>query len=257
MEFVASREIEFVIDYSIGEKIEKIKFCKLEITSQQVLIGEHVFENSKLRSRKARIRFLFQDRLEFIVRITTDSIEEQKFRITKDTKRVEINLNLDLSQRGFEYLRDFTVKKILFPNSSVSLTRMYKPKIGHQPIYRIINTGSQRYYGQSATRHFYGKLQILHDQRDWIHHIIGSYCHSTVPEKILSKGDTVYSYIASYSYRDEYRFKSSGRYKYSVLLGLAPYSRGIPSRLYQEAITRSRILELVEMEDEFEIGERN
>ena len=250
----AKSEIDIVVIYKSDKEIERTETCKLEIRSGEELIGEYKFENDKQTNMRKEPIFSTMNKSEFNVKFIANRIEEQSFEINNNTKRIEIYLSYDLSKGGDEYLRDFTIKRILYPKSDVKLERLHKSKIGHQPVYRIINFGNYNYHGQSATRHFYGTLHQLNSENNWSYHTSGSYCRSTVHEKVLSKGDTVYAWIPSYSYGDEYKFKSiKKKYKFSVLLGLEPYKGGVPIKMYNEAITRKRLIELIELEDEFEI----
>lgn len=249
----AKSEIDIVVIYKSDKEVERTKICRLEIRSGKELIGEYEFVNDNQTNNREEIIFSSMEKLDFNVRFIANRIEEQNFEINYNTKRIEIHLSYDLSKEENEYLRDFTIKKIQYPKNDVKLERLHKSKIGHQPAYRIINFGNKDYYGQSATRHFYGTLHLLNNENNWNYLTSGSYCHSTVPEKVLSKGDTVYAWIPSYSYGNEYKFKYLKKHKFSVLLGLEPYKGGIPLKMYNEAITRKRVIELIELEDEFEI----
>lgn len=168
---------------------------------------------------------------------------------TSGLKRIEIDLYFSVNDSKTEFLQDFTVNKY-YQTNSVSI-KSGKLKVGSQPVFILISNSDTTFYGASPTNHFYGTIKTK-IENGW-YDFSGSYCMSTVPEKPLTKSDTVYSWIPNYSPGDEYKIKRPGTYKYVVPMGLERYSDGTPTRMIDNGERRMRTRTFIELETEFKI----
>lgn len=148
-----------------------------------------------------------------------------------------------------EFLQDFTVDQFYTTNSvSILGGRL---KVGSQPVFMLTSNSDTTFWGASPTNHFYGTIKTK-TEFGW-YDFSGSYCMSTVPEKALTKGDTVYSWIPNYSPEDEYKIKRSGTYIYVVAMGLEKFSNGTPTILITNGQTRKRTRIFYEVKTEFTV----
>ena len=168
---------------------------------------------------------------------------------TSGLKRIEIDLYFSVNDSKTEFLQDFTVNKY-YRTNSVSI-KSGKLKVGSKPVFMLISNSDTIFFGASPTNHFYGTIKTK-TEYGW-YDFSGSYCVSTVPEKPLTKSDTVYSWIPNYSPGDEYKITRPGTYKYVVPIGLEKYSDGTPTRMIDSGETRKRTRTFVELETEFKI----
>lgn len=168
---------------------------------------------------------------------------------TTELKRIEIELYFSVNDSKTEFLQDFTVNKY-YRTNSVTI-QSGNLKVGSQPVFMLISNSDTTFYGASPTNHFYGTIKTK-TEYGWLD-FSGSYCVSTVPEKPLTKSDTVYSWIPNYSPGDEYKIKRPGTYKYVVSMGLERYSDGTPTRMIDSGETRMRTRTFIELETEFKI----
>ncbi len=170
---------------------------------------------------------------------------------TTDLKRIEIDLYFSVNSNKIEFLQELTVNKYYGINS-ISI-KSGKLKVGSQPIFMLISNSDTAFYGASLTNHFYGTMKFK-TEYGWLD-FSGSYCLSTVPEKTLTKFDTVYSWVPNYNIGDEYTIKKPGTYKYVVAMGLDRFSEGIPTKLIDKGETRMRTRTFFEPEIEFKVLE--
>ncbi|MBS1508915.1 MAG: hypothetical protein JSS79_19920 [Bacteroidetes bacterium] len=176
---------------------------------------------------------------------------DYEFTVDGKEKRVEIYLDFDRNDRGSEYLKDLTVSKI-YTSRNLSIVPVWGMKRGKQPVYKIRSQSDTVFYGQSITSHFYGRL--LYRIGDSTRKSFGgSYCESTVSEKPLTKGDSVYSFIPTYNPNNVFVVRLPGHYKYAVMIGTQRYDSGILSSLIRSAKTRKRVLINYELESSFTI----
>jgi|TARA_R110002110_G_scaffold82604_3_gene214718 hypothetical protein len=247
-------QTELTVDFRISDKVTKTNDFKFSILTHNDTLN--VFSstlNSDLAKNKIELAIernsltgLFEYKEE------NGNWESVKYDFDADTsglKRIEINLYFSINNSKTEFLQDFTVNKY-YQTNSVSI-KSGKLKVGSQPVFMLKSNSDTTFYGASPTNHFYGTIKAK-TEYGW-YDFSGSYCMSTVPEKPLTKSDTVYSWIPNYSPGDEYKIKRPGTYKYVVPMGLERFSDGTPTKMIDKGETRMRIRTFFELETEFKI----
>lgn len=245
---------ELTVDFKISDKVTKTNDFRFSILTHcdtlNVFCGTL---NSELDKNKIELA-IEQDSLTglFQYRGKNGNWKSIKYDFDSDTsglKRIEINLYFTINKSNSEFLQDFTVDKY-YQTNSVSI-KGNKLKIASQPVFMLISQSDTTFYGASHTNHFYGTIKTKTDF-GW-YDFSGSYCMSTVPGKPLTKSDTVYSWIPSYSREDEYILKRPGTYKYVVSIGLEKFGEGILTEVINKGETRTRTRTFFELETEFKI----
>jgi hypothetical protein len=245
---------ELTVNFRINDDVTKINDFRFSILTQNdtinifnsVLNIEMDKNTIELSIKEDSLKGLFEYREE------SNNWESVQYKFESDTsglKRIDINLYFSINERQTEFLQDFTVDKYYQTNLvSIESERL---KVGSQPVFMLINHSKTDFYGASPTNHFYGTIKTK-TENGW-YDFSGSYCMSTVPEKPLTKSDTVYSWIPNYNPGDEYKIRRTGTYKYVVPMGLEKYSNGTPVKLINKGETRIRTRTFYELETEFKI----
>ena len=251
---VAFGQTQVLIDLRVADDVVETNKIKVTIRTLANTISRFEFKQvrsgtktdtsviTKLGEYSIAFEYLLKDKWK-----RTD----YQFAVDGKEKRIEIYLDFDRNDRGDEYLKDLTVSKF-YTSSNLSIVPVWGLKRGKQPVYKILSQSDTVFYGQSMTSHFYGKLLYQAGDVTW-RSIDGSFCASTVSEKPLTKGDSVYSYIPSYNPGDEFIVRLPGKYKYIVALGTKKYESGILTSLIKSAKTRKRMLTNYELESSFNI----
>ncbi len=247
-------QTELTVNFRINDGVSKTNDFRFSVlTPKDTVIVFNSLTSSDLNKNQIELP-ITSDSLQglFEYRTGIGNWKTVKYSFDSDTtelKRIEIELNFSVNDRKIEFLQDFTVNKY-YRTNSVSI-KSGKLKVGSQPVFMLISNSDTTFYGASPSNHFYGTIKTKTDY-GW-YDFSGSYCVSTVPEKPLTKSDTVYSWIPNYSPGDEYKIKRPGTYKYIVPIGLERYSDGTPTRMIDSGETRMRTLTFVELETEFKI----
>ena len=245
-------QIEVVVKFN-SEKDLKTKDFKFSFQNLTDTILVFDSTNDRMIEKKTISTLLQSDTVTGLFAFAKNKIwnfVEYGFKVdTNNLKRIDINLYFATNDIQTEFLQDFTVDKI-YKTNSVSI-QSKNLKIGSEPIFMLTSNSDTTFWGASLTNHFYGtiKNKIPFGWYDFS----GSYCMSTVPEKALTKANTVISWIPSYNPANEYKIKRSGTYKYIVVMGLERFSDGIPTTLINNGQTRKRTRIFCEIETEFTI----
>lgn len=247
-------QTELIVNFSINDDVSKTDDFKFSIlTPKDTIIVFNSLKNSELKKNQLKLPIM-SDSLKgkFEYKEENGVWKSVVYPFDSDTsrlKRIEVDLYFSVNDSKTEFLQDFTVNKY-YRTNSVSI-KSGKLKVGSQPVFMLISNSDTIFYGASPTNHFYGTIKTK-TEYGW-YDFSGSYCMSTVPEKPLTKLDTVYSWIPNYSPDDEYRIKRPGTYKYVVSIGLERFSDGIPTKLIDNGETRMRTRIFYELETEFKI----
>ena len=247
-------QTETIVNFSINDKVVKTKGFRFSIyLSTDTLIVFNSAGNKDLKQTKISVP-ADNDTILGVFEYSNDFKKWHKVEYTialeKQIKRIEVKIYFSANDKKVEFLQDFTVDKF-FSTNQVSIQTSFKKQIGAQPVFMIVSNCDKTFWGCSPTNHFYGTMKTKADY-GW-YDFQGSYCVSTVPEKPLNKSDTVFSWVPNYNPGDEYKIKSSGKYKYTVAMGLERYSDGIPTKFIDQGQTRMRTRILYELEKEFTI----
>ncbi len=243
------------VKYSKNEKVTHataFKFSILSLTDTTFVFDN--IDNLELQ-RKTRPLSIKSDSLTAVFEYTNDGVTwnevEYDFKVdTNNLKRIEISLHFAANANHTEFLQDFTVD-FFYTTNSVSL-QSGELKIGSCPVFSLTNNSDTTFWGASPSNHFYGTIETK-TAVGWSPFFSGSYCTSTVPEKPLTKGDTLYSWIPSYSPGEEYKITQSGTFNYVVQMGLEQFSDGTPTYLISNGQTRKRTRIFYEVEKEFTV----
>jgi hypothetical protein len=247
-------QTELTVKFRVNDDVSKTNDFRFSVvTPKDTVIVFNSLTSSDLKKNQFKLP-ITSDSLKglFEFREDKNKWETVHYAFDSDTsglKRIEINLYFSVNDSKTEFLQDFTVNKY-YRTNSVSI-KSGKLKIGSQPVFMLISNSDTTFYGASPTNHFYGTIKTK-TEYGW-YDFSGSYCVSTVPEKPLTKSDTVYSWIPNYSPGDEYKIKRLGTYKYVVPMGLERYSDGTPTRMIDSGETRMRTRTFIELETEFKI----
>jgi len=247
-------QTELTVNFRINDDVSKTNDFRFSIlTPKDTVIVFNSLTGSDFKKNRIELP-ISSDSLQglFEYRTRMDNWKTVQYLFDSDTtelKRIEIDLYFSVNDSKTEFLQDFTVNKY-YQTNSVSI-KSEKLKVGSQPVFMLISNSDTTFYGASPTNHFYGTIKTK-IENGW-YDFSGSYCMSTVPEKPLTKSDTVYSWIPNYSPGDEYKIKRPGIYKYVVPMGLEKYSNGTPMRMIDSGETRMRTRTFIELETEFKI----
>lgn len=247
-------QTELTVNFRKNDNVSKTDGFRFSIvTPMDTIIVFNSLMNSEMKKNSLELP-LTSDSLQglFEYRTGMDNWKTVQHSFDSDTtelKRIEIDLYFSVNDIKTEFLQDFTVNKY-YQTNSVSI-KSGKLKVGSQPVFILTSNSDTTFYGASPTSHFYGTIKTK-TVNGW-YDFSGSYCMSTVPEKPLTKSDTVYSWIPNYSPGDEYKIRRPGTYKYVVPMGLERYSGGTPTRMIDSGETRMRTRTFIELETEFKI----
>lgn len=247
-------QTEIVVKFSKSEKVIRAKDFRFSIQNQTDTTFVFTSTADKEFRKKTILTSIHSDTISGLFEFSNDnktwnSIEYSFIVDTNNLKRVEINLYFGVNDKKTEFLQDFTVDH--FYKTDVVSIQGGRLKVGSQPVFMLTSKSDTTFWGASPTNHFYGTIKSK-TEFGW-YDFSGSYCMSTVPEKALTKGDTVYSWIPNYSPGDEYKIKRSGTYKYVVPMGLEKFSNGTPTIFITNGQTRKRTRIFYEVETEFTI----
>jgi hypothetical protein len=247
-------QTELTVNFRKAGNVSKTDDFKFSIlTSKDTIIIFNSLTSPELKKNGVGLP-LASDSLQglFEYREENGNWKSMRYEFDSDTsglKRIDINLYFSINNSKTEFLQDFTVDKY-YQTNSVSI-KGGKLKVGSQPVFMLISQSDTIFYGASPTNHFYGTIKTKTDF-GW-YDFSGSYCMSTVPEKPLTKSDTVYSWVPNYNTGDEYRIRRPGTYKYVVPMGLERFSDGTLTKLSDKGVTRTRSRTFYELETEFKI----
>ena len=247
-------QTELTVNFRINDDVSKTNDFRFSVlTPKDTVIVFNSLTSSNLKKNRIELP-ITRDSLKglFEYRDEKSKWKTVHYAFESDTsrlKRIEIDLYFSVNDSKTEFLQDFTINKY-YQTNSVSI-KSEKLKVGSQPVFMIISNSDTTFYGASPTSHFYGTIKTK-TEYGW-YDFSGSYCMSTVPEKPLTKSDTVYSWIPNYFSGDEYRIKRPGTYKYVVPMGLERFSDGIPTKMIINGETRMRTRTFFELETEFKI----
>lgn len=247
-------QTEIVVQFSKSEKVTKARDFKFsfQTSTDTTLVFNSI--NDKEIKKRTILTSLHSNTLAGVLEFTNNSktwstVEYSFIVDTNNLKRIEISIYFGANDNKTEFLQDFTVDQF-YKINSVSI-QSGKLKVGSQPVFMLTSNSDSTFWGASPTNHFYGTIKTK-TEFGW-YDFSGSYCMSTVPEKTLTKGDTVFSWIPNYSPEDEYKIKQSGTYKYVVPMGLEKFSNGTPTVLITNGQTRKRTRIFYEVETEFTV----
>lgn len=250
--FQAWGQTEMIVNFSKSDNLVKTKGFRFSIySSTDTLTVFNSADNKEFKQTKILLP-AGSDIIIGVFEYSNDFKEwnkvEYPISLEKELKRIELKIYFSANDNKVEFLQDLTVDKFYAMNK-VSIQLAFKKQIGEQPVFMIVNNCNTTFWGASPTNHFYGTIKTK-TEFGW-YDFSGSYCMSTVPEKALTKGDTVYSWVPNYSPGDEYKIKRSGTYKYVVAMGLEKFSNGTPTILITNGQTRKRTRIFYEVETEF------
>ena len=245
---------EVIIKFNKGQNVINAKDFKLTLqTNSDKWILCDSLDNLNNNKKEVSIE-LCSNHLKWIFEYTNNyknwnSIAYSIIIDTNRLKRIEINLDFTMNEKGYEFLKDFSIDKF-YKSDSIEIHNK-QLKLGLPPIFSLTSHLETPLWGMSSSNHFYGtiKRKTVNGWRSFA----GSYCTSTIPEKPLANKDTVTSWIPYYNLEDEYIINETGSYKYIVAMGLERFSEGIPLDLYNKGQTRKRERKFYEVESEFEI----
>jgi len=245
-------QTETIVNFSKSDKVVKTKGFRFSIYSTtDTLVVFNSTDNKDLKQTEVSIP-TDNDTILGVFEHSNDLKEwhkvEYPIALVKELKRIEIKIYFSANDKNVEFLQDLTVDKF-YATNRVSIQTAFKKQIGEQPVFIIVSNCDTTFWGCSSSNHFYGTIKTKTDYGWYDFH--GSYCSSTVPEKLLNKSDTVYSWVPNYSPGEEYKIKKNGTYKYTVAMGLERYSDGIPTKLIEQGQTRMRTRIFYELETEF------
>ncbi len=245
-------QTEVLVQFTKSEQVLKAKDFRFSLRTRSDKVYLFTSTENKNIKKNTVVTPVHSDTIICVFEFTNDhktwSSVEHSFQLdTSNLKRLEIYLSFGVNDKKTEFLQDMTIDKF-YKTHSVSIQNE-KFQTGAQPIFMLINCSDTTFWGASPTNHFYGALKIK-TEFGW-YGFSGSYCMSTVPEKALTKGDTAYSWLPSYSPGDEYKIKTRGTYKYVISMGLEAFSSGIPAIFIANAQTRKRTRVFCEVETEF------
>lgn len=250
---------EIVVKFNKGDKVIRAKYFKFLIQNQTDTTFVFNSTADEKYRKKTISTVIHSNPITGLFEFSNDNINwnsvEYSFTVdTNNLKRIEINLYFTVNDQNMEFLQDFTVDQF-YKTGAVSIKpgkiKAGKIKVGTQPFFTLISKSDTTFWGASPTNHFYGTIKFK-TEVGW-NDFSGSYCWSTVPEKSLTKGDTIYSWIPNYDSEDEYKIKNSGTYKYVVTMGLEKFSNGIPIVLISNGQTRKRRRIFYEVETDFTV----
>jgi len=242
------------VNFRINDDVSKTDDFRFSIvTPKDTVIVFNSLTNSELKKNRVELPVMSNSlKGLFEYREENGNWESVQYAFDSDSsrlKRIEINLYFSVNDNKIEFLQDFTIDKY-YQTNSVSM-KSGKLRVGSQPVFILISNSDTTFYGASPTNHFYGTIKTK-TEYGW-YDFSGSFCMSTVPEKPLTKSDTVYSWIPNYHPGDEYKINRLGTYKYAVPMGLERFSDGIPTKMIDNGETRMRTRIFFELETEFKI----
>lgn len=208
-------QTEIVVKFIKSEKVIRANNFRFSIQNQtDTIIVFSTTEEKEIRKNtlfKSNLSDTLKALFEYSYDNNTWNSVEYKFIVdTNHLKRLAINLHFGVNDKKTEFLQDLTID--LFYKTTTVFIQNESLKIGSQPVFMLTSISDTTFWGVSQSNHFYGILKSK-TEFGW-NDFSGSYCMSTVPEKALTKGDTVFSWIPNYNTGDEYKINKSGTYKY-------------------------------------------